>query len=137
MPKISGINDYIGLYTTDQTNLSMADFVHPRDRKKSSKNHSPRRERGFGDKSRGNNRRFPGRDSNRNRGNRRDVEKTKVTCSACGKECEVPFKPISTKPVYCDECFAGKDSKSSKVSGKDLELINEKLDKIMKALDIE
>ena len=63
---------------------------------------------------------------------------TKVTCSSCGVECEVPFKPTSTKPVYCKDCFAKKDRVSSdKHSNKDLEIINEKLDKIMKALKIE
>ena len=31
---------------------------------------------------------------------------TKVTCSDCNKECEVPFKPSGDRPVYCKECFA-------------------------------
>jgi len=68
---------------------------------------------------------------------RRDVKMTKVICSSCGKECEVPFKPTSSKPVYCDECFA-KINKGNfnKDSNKDFEVINEKLDKIMKALKI-
>jgi len=29
----------------------------------------------------------------------------KATCSECGKECEVPFKPREGKPVYCRDCF--------------------------------
>ena len=29
----------------------------------------------------------------------------KVTCSACGKECEVPFKPIEGRDVFCKECY--------------------------------
>ena len=29
----------------------------------------------------------------------------KATCSECGKECEVPFKPTEGKPVYCRECY--------------------------------
>ena len=29
----------------------------------------------------------------------------KIKCSACGKEAEVPFKPIEGRPVYCRECF--------------------------------
>ena len=33
-------------------------------------------------------------------------EFTTVVCSDCGKECQVPFKPRSDKPVYCDDCFA-------------------------------
>jgi CxxC-x17-CxxC domain-containing protein len=28
-----------------------------------------------------------------------------ATCSNCGKEALVPFRPTSGKPVYCDECF--------------------------------
>ncbi len=31
---------------------------------------------------------------------------TKVRCSGCGNECEVPFKPIGDRPVYCRTCFA-------------------------------
>jgi len=63
---------------------------------------------------------------------------TKVTCSECGAECEVPFKPTSSKPVYCNDCFAKKGKSSSdRISSKDLKLINEKLNKIMIALKIE
>jgi len=29
-----------------------------------------------------------------------------ATCSACGQETEVPFRPTSGKPVYCSTCFA-------------------------------
>ena len=29
----------------------------------------------------------------------------KATCSDCGKECEVPFKPTEGRPVYCRDCF--------------------------------
>jgi len=29
----------------------------------------------------------------------------KVTCSECGQETEVPFKPDGERPVYCQECF--------------------------------
>lgn len=28
-----------------------------------------------------------------------------VTCSRCGKEAEVPFRPSGDKPVYCKDCF--------------------------------
>ena len=87
------------------------------------------------------------RDSSRGSGGygrgRRDVEMTKVTCSSCGVECEVPFKPTSSKPVYCSECFrkdkpdSGSDRSSKGISNKDIDQINEKLNKIMKALKIE
>ena len=43
---------------------------------------------------------------------RANREKHKVTCSNCGKEAEVPFKPVLDKPVYCDDCF-----KTMKASG--------------------
>ncbi|MFH0714371.1 MAG: CxxC-x17-CxxC domain-containing protein [Candidatus Diapherotrites archaeon] len=32
-------------------------------------------------------------------------EMFKVTCSDCGKETEVPFKPDGTRPVYCRDCY--------------------------------
>ena len=32
----------------------------------------------------------------------------KATCAECGKICEVPFRPISGKPVYCKDCFANR-----------------------------
>ncbi len=44
------------------------------------------------------------------RGGNRDRERGEITlhqavCSECGKNCEVPFRPNGTKPVYCKECF--------------------------------
>ncbi len=36
----------------------------------------------------------------------RERSMTKVVCAECGKECEVPFKPSSDRPVYCRDCFA-------------------------------
>ncbi len=32
-------------------------------------------------------------------------EMHKVTCSECGKETEVPFKPDGERPIYCRDCF--------------------------------
>lgn len=29
----------------------------------------------------------------------------KATCSECGKETEVPFKPTEGRPVYCKDCY--------------------------------
>jgi CxxC-x17-CxxC domain-containing protein len=29
-----------------------------------------------------------------------------ATCSSCGQETEVPFRPTTGKPVYCSACFA-------------------------------
>jgi len=28
-----------------------------------------------------------------------------ATCSNCGKDAQVPFRPTSGKPVYCSDCF--------------------------------
>lgn len=47
----------------------------------------------------------------RNKGFRRfggPREMHKITCSECGKEAEVPFKPRTGAPVYCKECFMKK-----------------------------
>jgi CxxC-x17-CxxC domain-containing protein len=32
-------------------------------------------------------------------------EMVTATCSSCGKEASVPFRPTSGKPVYCSDCF--------------------------------
>jgi CxxC-x17-CxxC domain-containing protein len=77
----------------------------------------------------------------------------KATCSNCGKECEVPFRPTQGKPVYCSDCFekmgnGGRSDAprqerpdfrpSSPVSGPNnaqLEALNVKLDKIISLLE--
>ena len=50
-----------------------------------------------------------GRDSRGGKGfgreRRAPLEMTKVICDSCKAECEVPFKPSSSKPVYCSDCF--------------------------------
>ena len=28
-----------------------------------------------------------------------------ATCSVCGKEAKLPFRPSSDRPVYCSECY--------------------------------
>ena len=85
---------------------------------------------------------FGGRDRFERRG--RDSERPRmheVICDKCGEKCEVPFKPTAGKPVYCNECFRKNDRSESRGnsgnSSKDIEQINLKLDKIMKALKIE
>ncbi|MBT3297469.1 hypothetical protein HN385_00940 [archaeon] len=123
----------------------MAKFESSRERK----SRSPRREgssrrddsgkRSFGGRPREGGRRYSTEESKRNSRNRRDFDMTSVTCSACGDKCEVPFKPTSSKPVYCSECFSKNGpakEKSSKNSSKDFEIINDKLDKIIEALRI-
>jgi CxxC-x17-CxxC domain-containing protein len=120
-------------------------YEPPRERKGRSgaRRGSSNRRQSFGDGSKGRGRRSFGRDSGRDsRGPRRELQMTRVTCSDCGEKCEVPFKPTSTKPVYCRDCFDKKNDRGnnrgpSNNSSKDLEIINEKLDKIMKSLSID
>jgi CxxC-x17-CxxC domain-containing protein len=38
---------------------------------------------------------------------------TKTTCSQCGKETTVPFRPTQGRPVFCRECFQQRRSMSS------------------------
>jgi len=76
-----------------------------------------------------------------------DRQMFKATCSNCGKECEVPFKPTGSKPVYCKDCFRTmrpSDSRSSYDRGssypqykEQFEALNAKLDKILKLLNPE
>jgi CxxC-x17-CxxC domain-containing protein len=37
--------------------------------------------------------------------NRGPREMFSATCSSCGKEARVPFRPTNGKPVYCSDCF--------------------------------
>ncbi|KON27820.1 DNA-directed RNA polymerase [miscellaneous Crenarchaeota group archaeon SMTZ-80] len=34
----------------------------------------------------------------------------KITCSECGQEAEVPFKPSGDRPVYCRDCYSKRRS---------------------------
>ena len=38
-------------------------------------------------------------------GNSGHRAETRTTCSQCGKETTVPFRPTQGRPVYCRECF--------------------------------
>ena len=38
---------------------------------------------------------------------------TRATCSQCGKDTTVPFKPTQGRPVLCRECFQGKRTAAS------------------------
>lgn len=109
--------------------------------------------------------RFERKDSGRNDRSGSRLEMHEATCAKCGKRCEVPFKPNGTKPIYCRNCFTKNDSsrenrsdnfrsrdrpdrfesrarpdrrtESESSSGDELSEINRKLDKIMRALEIE
>ncbi len=78
---------------------------------------------------------------------RGELRMTRVTCDSCGKKCEVPFRPTEGKPVYCRDCFdkdkGGSGSSGSQTQGcscniteRDLDVINEKLNKIMESLGL-
>jgi CxxC-x17-CxxC domain-containing protein len=81
----------------------------------------------------------------------RGLEMHRAVCADCGQSCEVPFLPRGNKPVYCRDCFKKNEmgevrrenrARSSERaepdhSAEELEKINEKLDKIMKSLNIE
>ena len=57
--------------------------------------------------------RFGGDNNRRQFGGNRDGDRRnfgpremhKAICSDCKQECEVPFKPIEGKPVYCKDCY--------------------------------
>jgi CxxC-x17-CxxC domain-containing protein len=41
-------------------------------------------------------------------GQRSSRVETRATCSQCGKETTVPFKPTQGRPILCRECFSQK-----------------------------
>lgn len=43
----------------------------------------------------------------------RRAEAHKTTCDGCHAPCEVPFVPNGKKPVYCRNCYKGKDTTTS------------------------
>jgi len=71
------------------------------------------------------------------RGRRGPVEMHRAVCDNCRKNCEVPFRPTSGKPIFCNDCFRkgeNFESKSPDQYKKEFNIINEKLDKILEAL---
>lgn len=66
-----------------------------------------------------------------------DSEMFEATCYKCGSKCQVPFRPISGKPVFCKVCFDKSGNPATKVVDQykdQFEKLNAKLDKILKAL---
>jgi len=92
----------------------------------------------FGKKEGGSNNRFERRGSDRPSFG--DKQMFKATCDKCHEVCEVPFKPSGDKPVFCNNCFAKADrGGATKSAGADqyqkqFEMLNTKLDNIMKIL---
>ncbi|MBI2120636.1 MAG: hypothetical protein HYT94_03370 [Parcubacteria group bacterium] len=78
-------------------------------------------------------------------------EMHQATCSECGKRCEVPFRPMNGKPVFCTECFSSKRGASDRVPAKthyenrgsegndglrrQVSEMNMKLDRLIKAVE--
>ena len=101
-------------------------------------------EKGGDDRGRGRDRRPSyGRDNFRGREERQMFS---VVCDQCGKDCEVPFKPQSSKPVLCSECFEAKNEGGSRRGNggcncgcgdlkADIEKLNKKLDRIIDILE--
>ena len=76
--------------------------------------------------------RFDRRDSRKFGG---DKKMYRAVCNKCGKDCEVPFRPSNDKPVYCDNCFGKGDREKPKNNdNKQLDIISNKLDKILETL---
>ena len=48
--------------------------------------------------------------NSRGRNNRDDRQMYEATCSDCGRDCEVPFRPTGNRPVFCNHCFDRGDS---------------------------
>jgi CxxC-x17-CxxC domain-containing protein len=38
---------------------------------------------------------------------------TRTTCSQCGKDTTVPFRPTQGRPVLCRDCFEGRQTTAS------------------------
>jgi len=88
-----------------------------------------------------------GRSFGNDRGPRGDRPMFQTTCSNCGKECEVPFRPTNGKPVYCSDCFekmgprredSGRSDYRAPADGQNkaqLDMIVTKLDKIIRLLE--
>lgn len=87
-------------------------------------------------------------------GSDRSTESHKATCDGCHAMCEVPFIPNGKKPVYCRNCYKGKDtttaftgqpfSRPTEYHGEDagaadlkkqFTILNTKLDRLISAIE--
>jgi CxxC-x17-CxxC domain-containing protein len=120
-------------------------------------------EKRFGGYGGGFNRRDGGRGGFGGGRDRGPVTMHQAICDQCGKPCEVPFRPTSGKPVYCNACFGGKKEFGNNRGGdrfpqknydshkpdfgsnisrgnndevkKQLEILNVKMDRLIKAVE--
>lgn len=75
----------------------------------------------------------------------RPVTMHQAVCDNCGKDCQVPFRPTSGKPIFCNSCFENnRGSYSKRFDSRNrepfpsqpqykeqFEQLNDKLDKIL------
>jgi len=59
-----------------------------------------------------------------------------ATCGKCGADCQVPFRPVAGKPVFCDNCFdkndkGGRGAKNAVDYTDQFKMLNEKIDKLI------
>lgn len=59
---------------------------------------------------------FRGGGGFRNRDSSERPTMHQAVCDNCGKDCEVPFRPTSGKPVFCSSCFENKGGSDSRRS---------------------
>ena len=80
------------------------------------------------------------------------TERFQATCNECRALCEVPFKPNGKKPIYCRNCFKGKEESprarvqeraqggyrsdaGSAALSRQLDQLSLKLDRLIKAVE--
>ena len=75
---------------------------------------------------------------------RREMPMCDAVCAKCGKNCQVPFKPTGDKPVYCSDCFGGRESRPSSagssapasgITQEQFQQLNKKLDQVLEILN--
>ncbi|MDO8524812.1 MAG: hypothetical protein Q7R99_04275 [bacterium] len=66
-----------------------------------------------------------------------------AVCDECGNRCQVPFQPTSGKPIYCSNCYEGKNGAADRGNNnrsnspdysQQFQSLNAKLDSILKML---
>lgn len=64
-----------------------------------------------------------------------DKQMHDAICGKCGKECQVPFRPMAGKSVFCNDCFEKGGSKDSGEVMEQLKALHAKVDKLMAFLN--
>ena len=68
-----------------------------------------------------------------------DRQMHEATCAKCGDNCQVPFRPTASKPVYCDNCFKKDENRGSRDNSdvaEQIKQLNIKIDKLIKFLEV-